>query len=263
MDNYSKAAHKRYNLILYIQEEYRKGTTLADLVRITGKSWKTVKKYVTGDPPLLAKITRRSDLDTYTEMVIQSIIKGMTATEIVRQVKANGYQGTSTNVRIFAANTARRNGLHLKKWTPVDSESSEKKPRQTHVTRKDVFNHLWMEEPLPADCREYIVSHFPVFYEIETCVREFKEVFEKKSMPYLYLFIERYRMSSIKELSSFASGLEKDLSAVENAVASSLSNGFVEGTNNKLKSIKRTMYGRCSRRLLTAKLMYKSSFTNS
>ena len=76
-------------------------------------------------------------------------------------------------------------------------------------------------------------------------------------MPLLYLYIERYKKSSIKELSSFAKGLEKDISAVENAVASSLSNGFVEGTNSKVKMVKRTMYGRCSQKLLAAKLMYE------
>ena len=61
--------------------------------------------------------------------------------------------------------------------------------------------------------------------------------------------------SGIKELSSFARGLFKDINAVENAVASPLSNGFVEGTNNKLKMVKRMMYGRCGVMLLRAKLM--------
>ena len=75
-------------------------------------------------------------------------------------------------------------------------------------------------------------------------------------MPFLYLFIDRYKYSSLKELASFASGLEKDISAVEYAVASDLSNAFVEGTNNKVKMVKRTMYGRCSKKLLAAKLMY-------
>ena len=78
------------------------------------------------------------------------------------------------------------------------------------------------------------------------CVREFREVYEKKSMPLLYLFIERYKNSDLKEISRFANGLEKDIEAVENSTASELSNGFVEGTNSKLKMVKRTMYGRCS-----------------
>ena len=51
----------------------------------------------------------------------------------------------------------------------------------------------------------------------------------KENMPYLYLFIEKYKNSDLKKLSRFASGLEKDLSAVENAVASPLSNGFLSG----------------------------------
>ena len=74
-------------------------------------------------------------------------------------------------------------------------------------------------------------------------------------MPYLYIFIEKYKNSDLKEVSGLASGLEKDLSTVENAIASPLSNGFVEGTNSKLKMIKRTMYGRYGKELLTAKLI--------
>ena len=72
----------------------------------------------------------------------------------------------------------------------------------------------------------------------------------------LYLFIEKYKKSSIKGLRSFAKGLENNLDAVENAVAYDYSNGFVEGTNSRLKMIKRTLYGICNRELLEAKLRY-------
>ena len=78
----------------------------------------------------------------------------------------------------------------------------------------------------------------------------------KKSMPLLYLFIERYKNSDLKEISQFANGLGKDIEAVNNSVASELSNGFVEETNSKLKMVKRTMYGRCYKTLLAARLMY-------
>lgn len=74
---------------------------------------------------------------------------------------------------------------------------------------------------------------------------------------WLYLFIEKFKTCSIQEISSFALGLEKDIMAIENAVSSPLSNGFVEGMNNKLKLIKRMMYGHCGKNLLTAKLIYR------
>lgn len=41
-------------------------------------------------------------------------------------------------------------------------------------------------------------------------------------------FIEKYKNLNLKEIARFAKGLEKDLSAVENSVASPLSNGFVK-----------------------------------
>ena len=75
------------------------------------------------------------------------------------------------------------------------------------------------------------------------------------SVPRLQCFIDKYLVCGIKYIENFAKGLAKDYDAVENAVSSSLSNGFVEGTNSKTKMIKRTMYGRCSLRLLTAKIM--------
>ena len=67
----------------------------------------------------------------------------------------------------------------------------------------------------------------------------------------------KYTKSGLKELSRFAEGLEKDLDAVENSVASPLSNGFVEGTNSKLKMVKRTMYGRCNKDLLAANVNFQ------
>lgn len=76
-------------------------------------------------------------------------------------------------------------------------------------------------------------------------------------MPFLLLFIEKYCHSEISSLKSFAKGLLKDIDAVENSVASPLSNGFVEGINNKLKMIKRMIYGRASLQLLRAKLILR------
>ena len=74
----------------------------------------------------------------------------------------------------------------------------------------------------------------------------------KKWCCFIYLFIEKYKLSEIQELSRFEEG-EKDIEEVENSIASPLSNGFVEGTNNKLRMVKRTMYGRCSRQLFRSK----------
>ena len=126
-----------------------------------------------------------------------------------------------------------------------------------HISRTGIFRFLWMNADLSKTHCSYIMEHYPKIRQLDICIREFRNIYDQKNMVLLHLFIEKYKLSEIPELSRFAVGLEKDMEAVENSVVSPLSNGFVEGTNNKLKMIKRTMYGRCSRQLLEAKLMYR------
>jgi transposase len=56
-------------------------------------------------------------------------------------------------------------------------------------------------------------------------------------------------------LASFVAGLRADRPAVEAALREPWSSGQVEGTINKLKLLKRQMYGRASADLLGARLM--------
>lgn len=99
-------------------------------------------------------------------------------------------------------------------------------------------------------------NKYPNTWEVQCCIKEFRNIFKKHNVPMLYLFVGKYSKSLLKPLRSFAEGLKRDIDAVENAVAYDYSNGFVEGTNSRLKMIKRTMYGRCGRQLLEAKLRY-------
>ena len=52
--------------------------------------------------------------------------------------------------------------------------------------------------------------------------------------------------------------VEKDLEAVKNAIIYQYSNGLAEGTVNKIKVIKRIMYGRCGFEMLRRKILLNS-----
>ena len=149
--------------------------------------------------------------------------------------------------------------INLKKYTclPTIPNGECNRIKVYSITRKRIFESLWMNKKLNLQHYQIVWEKYKVLPKLETCIREFRAIFSKKSMPLLYLFIEKYKESTLKEIASFANGLEMDIEAVENAVASDLSNRFVEGINNKIKTIKRTMYGRCKPLLLKAKLMYQ------
>ena len=260
VDNLTVSEQKRRQLITEIQSLHKSGASISEIARITGKDWKTIKKYLDGDPDTLCRSNKHSQLKSCTDTIIKDIEEGLTASAIAKQLQKQGSPYTHSNIRHYIVSVAEQYGLEISKYSstaPKYNQNGEKKPAVDHVTRKGIFNHLWMNIKLTQNHREYIWSQNEKLFELECCVREFREIFDKKSMPRLYLFIERYKTSSIKELASFAKGLEKDIEAVANAVASPLSNGFVEGTNSKVKTIKKAMYGRCGKLLLSAKLMYK------
>lgn len=261
VDNFSENEEKKVKLILQIQKLHNQGVGIREIQRRLSISRATVKKYLEGDPYVLCRSSHRSELDKYTDYIIRNIQEGKTKSKIADELAEMGYSKSKGNATQFISSVAKRYGLKVMKYRSicndtVQNEATGSIERHEHITRKGIFNYLWMGGELTEEHYEYLWKEYPVLQEIELCIREFREIFEKKNMSLLYLFIESYKGSKIKEISSFAAGLEKDIEAVENAVASNLSNGFVEGTNNKLKKIKRSMYGRCSKKLLAIKLIF-------
>ena len=59
----------------------------------------------------------------------------------------------------------------------------------------------------------------------------------------------------IPEMNSFINGIERDIEAVKNGITYDYNNGLAEGSVNKIKVIKRIMYGRCSFDLLKQKVL--------
>ena len=71
----------------------------------------------------------------------------------------------------------------------------------------------------------------------------------------LRLWMEKAKRCEFGPLVRFAYGLQKDSSAVTAAVDTPWSTGQVEGQINRLKTVKRQMYGRASFELLRARVL--------
>lgn len=66
------------------------------------------------------------------------------------------------------------------------------------------------------------------------------------------------KTSSIKAVQRFAKGLEEDYDAVKAGMTLAVSNGPVEGQNNRLKMLKRQMFGRANLELLEKRFILTS-----
>jgi len=179
--------------------------------------------------------------------------------DVLNNLVQKGYEGGKTAAYDYMNNIIKRLQIPVSLYKSTSTDAIKKRrelQKYDHISRSGIFRFLWMNAELSEAHRSYIMEHYPKIRELRNCILEFRDIFERKSMPRLYLFIEKYMNCDMKEIQTFAKGLMRDIEAVENSVASPLSNGFVEGTNSKLKMVKRTMYGRCSKELLEAKLIY-------
>ncbi len=89
----------------------------------------------------------------------------------------------------------------------------------------------------------------------QSLVHKFRNMIKSTQASLLKGWMDEVQQSSIKELKGYAKGLTTDFAAVYNAKALPWSNGLVEGKINKLKTIKRQMYGRASFELLRKRLV--------
>jgi transposase len=87
-------------------------------------------------------------------------------------------------------------------------------------------------------------------------VQDFLSLLRKREGYRLDACLAQIEESDLPELQSFANGIEKDKAAVQAGLTWSINNGQVEGHVNKLKLIKRTMYGRAGFPLLRQRVLH-------
>ena len=90
---------------------------------------------------------------------------------------------------------------------------------------------------------------------LQPLVQQFQRLVHERDGAAFTSWRERALRSSLPEVSSFIAGLDRDTTAVEAGLTLPWSNGPVEVQVNRLKVIKRQMYGRANFDLLRARVL--------
>jgi transposase len=101
----------------------------------------------------------------------------------------------------------------------------------------------------------------PGFAVMRKLVFSFRAILRGGKATTLHRWMEKARKTGIHSLVRFVRTLKQDLRAVEAAVSEPWSNGPVEGQLNRLKMLKRQMYGRAGIELLRARLLPEPAFS--
>jgi len=88
-------------------------------------------------------------------------------------------------------------------------------------------------------------------------MKEFTTMLREREGEHLDEWLARVEAEGVSELQSFAQGLKKDYDAVKAGLTLKWSNGQAEGQVNRLKFLKRQMYGRGSFQLLRKRVLHR------
>ena len=110
-------------------------------------------------------------------------------------------------------------------------------------------------EPEDKELLHRLVEQHPDLAELVQLGEEFLQMLRQREVNTLEPWLEKARSSILKPFQSFAAGLVDDYAAVKASLSTDISNGPVEGLNNRLKMLKRQMYGRAGLDLLAKRFI--------
>jgi transposase len=90
-------------------------------------------------------------------------------------------------------------------------------------------------------------------------VQEFIKMVKQRKPEALEPWLTLVASSKLRDLENFAVGIERDKAAVLAALSLEWSNGQTEGQVNRLKLLKRQMYGRAKFDLLRKRVLHRAS----
>jgi transposase len=105
---------------------------------------------------------------------------------------------------------------------------------------------------------ELLRSNAPLA-KLTELVRSFFALLHERRVDDLEAWLQQASASGIAEVAAFAEGVRRDLAAVQAAMTLPWSQGQTEGHVNRLKLLKRPMYGRANLDLLSQRVRYRTA----
>jgi transposase len=240
-------ARQRHKAVQTLRSQ---GLSVMAITRELGLARGTVRRFARAssveDVLAVGRDGRPSILDPFKEHLHQRWQEGVrSAAQLCTEISALGYPGCYTTVRAYL-----QPFRSLAAVPPV--QLGPPKVREVtawmlrHPDNRTPDQQVRLKQVL-ANCADLAATarHVSAFGDMITNLKGDR----------LDSWISQVRADDLPHLHSFASGLKRDHAAVTNGLTLPHSSGAVEGTVNRIKMIKRQMYGRAKFDLLRKRIL--------
>jgi transposase len=250
----------RYEQVVDLHEQ---GLSMRSIAEQMGLGRQTVRRYLAAGtfPEISRRKKMPSLLDRFEPYLHQRWEDGChNAMQLFREIHTQGYRGSRPLLSRWAAQMRRVCHKSAKHAQPDRNRVVRRQPPKAHRLSPSQAAWLLVRKPanLTADEQAAIAQMHQTCPEmIVACnlAQDFATLVRERQPEALPTWLQSTQASGPAELQSFANGLLQDLAAVTAGLSLPWSNGQTEGQINRLKLVKRMMYGRAKFPLLRQRIL--------
>jgi transposase len=242
-------------LVTRIRERYAavaeltaSGTGYRPAARQLGLGLNTVKRYARAASveDLLESAARPSNLDGFKPCLHQRVSQGQASpARLFEEIHAQGYTGSKANLRDYLRRYTR--------WARASSATPP--PPSVRDTVTWLTQHPDSSDEQTRPQLAAILGRCPELDALHGAIRGFAVMLVHRRGERLPQWLAQARAIGLPGLNSFVTGIEHDLAAVTAGLTQPWNSGLMEGHVNRIKMLKRQMYGRANLDLLRKRVL--------
>jgi transposase len=240
---------------------FGQGWTFSAIAHQVGLDRTTVREYVQAAtiPEHQPRRRRARLLDPFKPYLLQRWNAGChTGVVLLREIENRGYQGGASICLAYITQLRKASSLPPQKRSGALPQTVTDPVQRTPSTRRLIWLVLRRAETLDDVDGQHLSRPCDSHTDIATAVRlaqEFASIVRQRGSKQLDRWLEHTEQSRIAPLVSSAKGISRDYAAVRSGVTLEFSNDATEGHINRLKRVKRQMFGRAKLDLLKRRFM--------
>lgn len=241
------------------------GHSTAEIAQHVGVSCRTVQRYLgtASFPERQGRSDRgRSLVSPYKNYLVHQWNQGHhRLKDLFRDLQQQGYTGSYMSLSRYIQR------LHPPQLEPEEASRSRPAPRvlspqrQTLTARRAsylILQNPQARSPEDEQLLRRLIEQNPQLAPVIEFAQAFAQLVRQRQPNQLDLWLQQAEQTGIEPFQRFAKSLREDYAAVKAGVTLAVSNGQVEGQVNRLKLLKRQMYGRAGIELLSRRFLLAS-----
>ncbi len=250
---------QKVELFQMVKNLRAQGLKVRDIMRQTGICRALVNKWLRLEecPPQSKKTPRHGMAEDFREELWRQWEQGQQqGKKLVAEIRGHGYIGSYASLMSFLVPWREEQGVAgqaARAVQPIHPGAMR------HISPRSAA--ALMSKPKPelsgkqSEMVQILKRRCPVFSTMRHLVLSFRSILCGGKVSSLERWAEKAEAAGLGAIRGFVRQLKRDWAAAENAVKHVWSNGPVEGHINRLKTLKRQMYGRAKFELLRARTL--------